>query len=480
MDRLPKPILDKLTRRGEAIDAKPVVRAFDAATGKTTWENSDAAFGTFLSYSKKHDCVVQGGRASRDMAAGEPFTRVNTLKASDGSVIWDKNVTYGGPCIIHGDTLYTNAIRADGAALSLVTGEPIRAEHPLTGAPTPWTYYRSYGCNTVIAAENLLTFRSGAAGFCDLRTGGTGNLGGFKSGCTSNLIAADGVLNAPDYTRTCTCPYQNQTSLALVPREETDYWLFHQIPLYPDEPCPIRQLGLNFGAPGDHTDDRGVLWLDCPSVGGPSPDPEVAIDGDVEYVRGDPRAVAADSDSPRWIAASHAEGMASITIRLMPEGNTLEFPVAASEDDAEENAKREVDIDSSDLELTRDDTEQIIGIRFRDVRLDAAARIRAAWIQFTADESTTEKTTLNIAAEASDAPSSFAAKKGNLSARPKTAASVAWSPQAWAEVSQADGLQRTPDVTPLLRELFSRPGWKKGNAAAFLITGTGKTDRESV
>ena len=30
------------------------------------------------------------------------------------------------------------------------------------------------------------------------------NLGGSKSGCTSNLIVADGVLNAPDYIRTCT------------------------------------------------------------------------------------------------------------------------------------------------------------------------------------------------------------------------------------------------------------------------------------
>ena len=166
--------------------------------------------------------------------------------------------------------------------------------------------------------------------------------------------------------------------------------------------------------------------------------------------------------------------MTSIAVKLMPEGNTLEFPVVASEDDAEENAQREVDVGSTDLELTRDDSEQIVGIRFRDVRLDATARIHTAWIQFTVDESTTEKTSLEIAGEASDNPSSFAAKKGNLSARPKTGASIAWNPQAWTEVSQADGLQRTPDVTPLLQELFSRPGWKKGNAAAFLITGTGK------
>lgn len=44
----------------------------------------------------------------------------------------------------------------------------------------------------------MLTFRSGAAGFYDLlNEGGTGNLGGFKSGCTSNLVVADGVLNVP-------------------------------------------------------------------------------------------------------------------------------------------------------------------------------------------------------------------------------------------------------------------------------------------
>ena len=29
---------------------------------------------------------------------------------------------------------------------------------------------------------------------------GTGSLGGWKSSCSANLIAADGVLNSPDYT----------------------------------------------------------------------------------------------------------------------------------------------------------------------------------------------------------------------------------------------------------------------------------------
>lgn len=317
IDRLPDPILAQLTRRGEAIEATPVLMALDAKTGETVWETTAAAFGTFLSYSEKHDLVVQGGRPSRDMVTGEPDKRLNVLKGADGSIVWDKEITYGGPCILHGETLYTNAVRADGAAVHLLTGEPVRFEHPLTGEPIPWTYHRTYGCNTVIAAENLLTFRSGAAGFCDPRTGGTGNFGGFKSGCTSNLVAADGVLSAPDYTRTCTCAYQNQTSLALVPRDDLEYWTYHQFPLYAGNPTPIRRLGLNFGAPGDRFDGE-TLWLDYPSVGGPSPDARVTVEGDVRYARTDSRFVEAGDGSPRWVAASYAEGMQSIAVELVP------------------------------------------------------------------------------------------------------------------------------------------------------------------
>ena len=59
-----------------------------------------------------------------------------------------------------------------------------------------------------MASEHILTFRSGAAGFYDLQShAGTGNFGGFKSSCSSNLIVANGVLNAPGLTLGCTCNY---------------------------------------------------------------------------------------------------------------------------------------------------------------------------------------------------------------------------------------------------------------------------------
>jgi hypothetical protein len=120
-----------------------------------------------------------------------------------------------------------------------------------------------------MASEHLLTFRSGAAGYFDFcNDGGTGNFGGFRSSCSNNLIVAGGLLTAPDYTRTCVCSYQNQTSLALVPMPDVETWTSFgsQTPQQ-----PVRSLGLNPAAPGDRKAEDGTLWLEYPSAGGSSP-----------------------------------------------------------------------------------------------------------------------------------------------------------------------------------------------------------------
>src|SRR5262249_18791578 len=140
------------------------------------------------------------------------------------------------------------------------------------------------GCNTPAASEHLMTFRSGAAGYCDLSGDcGTGNFGGIRSGCTNNLVVAGGVISAPDYTRTCTCSYQNQTSLALVPMSEAEMWTSFG---KRQGQGPVRRLGLNFGAPGDRKADDGTLWLEYPSVGGASPTVRVKMSVQpLEYFR---------------------------------------------------------------------------------------------------------------------------------------------------------------------------------------------------
>jgi len=214
IDGLARAKQDALKRLGVKLeDYTPRLVALDVRTGEEIWSTSEDVFGTFLSYSEEHDVLLQAGSAFRDRAKDESDTGMVAFRGRDGSVLWkDLGRKLAGPCMLHHDTIITQ-----GPAYSLLTGEPKLAEHPLSGEPLPWKFTRNYGCNTAIASEHLITFRSAAAGYCDLASdGGTGNLGGFKSGCTSNLIAAGGLLNAPEYTRTCGCRYQSQTSLALI------------------------------------------------------------------------------------------------------------------------------------------------------------------------------------------------------------------------------------------------------------------------
>ena len=105
--------------------------------------------------------------------------------ADDGSLKWKNDtIKYAGPCMLHNDWIITNtnSYTESAGAFHLTDGHQKMTTNPLTGEEQPWKMTRAYGCNTVIASEHLLTFRSGAAGFYDLQgESGGGNFGGFKS-----------------------------------------------------------------------------------------------------------------------------------------------------------------------------------------------------------------------------------------------------------------------------------------------------------
>ncbi|MDP6633838.1 MAG: PQQ-binding-like beta-propeller repeat protein [Phycisphaerae bacterium] len=263
IDAMSRGKLGWIKRRGLTLKRPAVLYALDARTGDVVWKTDKDVFGTWLSYSAERDVLIQCGSSYRDRAFDEVRNGITVYRAKTGQVVWsDLKIAYGGPLIIHHDRLITNGSR--GYDIELMTGKK-----------TGWKWTRMYGCNTAIASENLLTFRSGAAGYYDLtKQSGTGNFGGFKSSCTANLIVADGVISAPDYTRTCTCSYQNQSSLALVHMPEVETWTYAGV-VKPDN-----NVGLNFGAPGDHLADDGVLWQDIGAKGirkpkGKKPSPPV-------------------------------------------------------------------------------------------------------------------------------------------------------------------------------------------------------------
>jgi outer membrane protein assembly factor BamB len=287
--------------------------AHDLATGRLLWSRARDVFGGWLSYSAKHDVLVEAGMMSRDTLADEP-EGMRAYRGRTGQVLWYEE-GYFGPALIHGDRVLKggDAGSGSGTACDLLTGKPIRVPDSLTGEPAEWKWVRTYGCNTPAASEHLLLFRSGAAGFYDLcHDGGTGNLGGFRSSCTLNLIAAGGVLTAPDYTRTCTCSYQNQCSLAFVHMPEAELWTFTTAR---EVKGPIRRVGINLGAPGSRKADNGTLWLEYPPAGGPSPKVAVTtVPARPETFRLHQSQV--NGAGLSWVGASGVRGLRSLKIDL--------------------------------------------------------------------------------------------------------------------------------------------------------------------
>jgi outer membrane protein assembly factor BamB len=299
-----------LRRRGHQPAGEPMLLALDARTGRELWRREKNVFGTWLGYSEEHDALLECGSANRDRALDDIGRGMVVCRGADGTVIWrNDDLTYGGPCL-----LWHDRILAQDRAFELLTGKTCLRTQPLTGETLPWTFRRNYGCGTARAGEHLVTFRSAAAGFFDLDQGGTGNFGGFKSGCTANLIPADGVLNAPDYTRTCVCRYQIQASLALVPMADVEKWTFDDFGDPATNFPPIRRVGINFGAPGDRQAEGGALWLGYPNGGWPSPNVPISVSGAPSFFTRHASTVAGDMP---WVAASGMEGATSVTVRLL-------------------------------------------------------------------------------------------------------------------------------------------------------------------
>ncbi len=479
LDKNPQQVEEAMRRRGKPNPDSYRIVALDYRTGEQNWQISDGIFGSWLGYSEQYDLLLQAGAKASDRLSAESAQGMSVYSGSDGSLRWkNETLDYAGPCILHNDLIITNAnsYTDSAGAFYLLNGKQKLVKNPLTGEMQPWKVTRAYGCNSIIASENLLTFRSGAAGFYDLLTdAGTGNLGGFKSGCTSNLIVANGVLNAPDYTRTCSCAYQNQTSLALVPMPDVELWSVNAAASSASHGKPIQKLGINFAAPGDRRDSDGLLWLEHPVVAGESPPVSIELNPEAHFFQH--HASAMKDVDHAWVMASGIEDVADIRIQLkLPDEFNLNtgVPIEHTDDDAEESENGKVDLTSSDLELVEDSGPQMVGLRFNRINLARETVVRHAYIQFTCDETSDDKTSLIIAAENSASAQRFRGNSHDLTSRSLTSSEVGWNPAEWKKVAEAGESQRTPDLAPLVQAVIDRSDWQPGNSLAFLISGVGK------
>ena len=194
--------------------------------------------------------------------------------------------------------------------------------NPLTGEKEPRTFPKSYGCDGGFDYGNIYTMRSGTAAFYDKRIdSGTINISGPRSGCTSSIIPANGVLNLPYFYKGCTCSYPLPTGLAMysLPESHEQWTTWGKIEAK-KLAGKIQRIGINFGAPADRMTESGTLWLDHPSTGGPSP--EINI----ETVPAKPKFYYHHSvwmnggKGWPWVAASGVEAIESVKINGLKPG----------------------------------------------------------------------------------------------------------------------------------------------------------------
>jgi len=157
------------------------------------------------------------------------------------------------------------------------------------------------------------------------------------------------------------------------------------------------------------------------------------------------------------------------------------FNILTGNDDSEETlSSGSIDLTSSDIELVvNGNNAQTSGLRFQNVTIPNGSVVTNSYIQFTVDEVGSGNANLFIRGEDIDNSPAFTNSSANLSQRTTTSSTIGWNPLAWQVVGNAGSDQRTPDISSIINEIISRPGYSSGNAISILIGGTGTRTAES-
>ena len=220
-------------------------------------------------------------------------------------------------------TVQPTQYRPPGQKTARGTGQPRPGtrRNLLTGEDEPRSFTKQYGCDGGYDYGNIFTMRSATPSFYDKTTeSGPINLSGPRSGCTNSLIPAGGVLNIPYFYEGCSCSYPLPIGLSVVRQPQTyEQWTAWGAVSKDKTLGKIQRVGINLGAPGDRVTDDGTLWMDFPSVGGPSPEIELEIQAaDKKTFYNHSLWIEGGTGWP-WVAASGMEGVQTISLKgVMP------------------------------------------------------------------------------------------------------------------------------------------------------------------
>lgn len=181
------------------------------------------------------------------------------------------------------------------------------------------------------------------------------------------------------------------------------------------------------------------------------------------------------------VAIDDVNFSATSTITIDVGDGTYCVKITNDDDDVEERPNGDMKLNSGDLELIKDSPHnQTVGMRFSGLNIPQGSVINAASIQFTCDkDDNINPCILNIFAEDSDNPSPFTSDDFDLTNRPKTSASVSWSPENWLNVGDSGPAQKTNDISSVIQEVVDRPGFDTDSPIVIIIEGSGKREAES-
>ncbi len=114
---------------------------------------------------------------------------------------------------------------------------------------------------------------------------------------------------------------------------------------------------------------------------------------------------------------------------------------------------------------------QDVGLRFANVNVPQGATITSAYIEMVPITTNASSAAWTILGEDTDDAATYSGTTGEIHGRvtgSPTAATVAWAPGGWT----AETAVQTPDLTSIVQEIVSRPGWCGNNSMNFMLTGT--------
>jgi len=311
--------------------------ALDSRTGKKRWEKTvdvtdcseiGIGGGKLTLLYRNNIIVLCGANANghywQQFMAGEfARRRLVALSSGSGERLWARDANYR-----HRPIIVDDQIIAEPWSYDLYSGKQKTRKSPLTGKDVPWSIMRDgHHCGMIVGTPNMLTFRSRFTSFYNLEDDiGANHFSGHRTGCWINAIPGNGLISIPEASGGCVCLFSISSTIVMEPRAERKEW---SIISSVGAETPVKELHLNFGAPGDRRAADGAAWIAYPR---PRPERQTGLDLVLDlkavFARGggyvalndaavDIAARKVSGAAPDWAYASWANGLRSASIPLL-------------------------------------------------------------------------------------------------------------------------------------------------------------------